>query len=237
MKKTQLQFNIEKMNNVKGEIDNFTIHANKQAFYNRMFKAQNYAKYEPTGKESKFELLVNFKVHIAITTHCLKNLEKKGNLNASELLRNINHTISMEDLQQEVLLKFVELEKDWNIDFFGNVTFLSDETMKQIFARISTHLYQFQVKHYKHLYIELDNSIVDCTKVSQLADYVSIDNILSDLYFKIFFDNQSEIDKKWLSLRLEGFSNLFISKELNVTYEKIRACEKRVRKNWEKYNN
>lgn len=220
------------------ENKNFTTnHASKQALYNRMFKAQNYIKYISSGNETKFELLMNFQVHIAITIHCLKNLEKKGNLSASELLQNINHTISIEDLQSEVLLKFVELEKEWDIDKLGNVTFLNDDTMKQIFACISSHLYQFQTKHYKHLYIEIDNNIVDCNKVSQLCDYVSINDIMENIHFQTFYNNQTTFDKQWLDLRLQGLSNSKIALAMNCTYEKIRACEKRVRKNWNEYCN
>lgn len=236
MKNTQLQKQINSFIGVKSDTNTMTstIHASKQALYNRMFHADNFAKYEPVGNESKYDLLYNYNVHVAITSHCLKRLASMGNLNAMELNNNINHTVSKEDLTQEVLLFFVEYADSWDIDFFGNVTFQDDETVKALFTCISGYLRKFQTKHYKHMYIEIDGEIVDCNKVSQLADYVSIDNILENIDLQNFINSLNGIDKEWLLLRLQGLSNLAISKELNVTYEKIRACEKRVRKNWNK---
>lgn len=234
MKTTQLQQQINSFIGVKNHIntETSTIHSSKQALYNRMFHADNFTKYQPTGNESKHELLYNFNVHVSITSHCLKRLSSKGNLNAMELNNNINHTVSKEDLTQEVLLFFVEYSNSWNIDNAGNVTFSDDETVKALFTCISGYLRRFQTKHYKHQYIEIDGDIVDCNKVSALADYVSIDDLLEDIDLQHFIDKLQGIDKQWLLLRLQGLSNLAISKELNVTYEKIRACEKRVRKNW-----
>ena len=246
MKNFEVMRRIERVNHVREYVKHSTIHSSKQALYERMFHANHYTKYEPTFDESQLELLYNYNVHIAITRHSLKRLASKGNLNAMELLNNINHTVSIEDLQQEVLLWFVsglyddkgnllnEEDRKWNISYTGNVTFSSDESMKELFSCISGYLRRFQTKHYKHQYIELDNEIVDCNKVAQLADHVSIDNLLENIELQQFMENLPEFDKKWLELRLEGLSNLAISKELNVSYEKIRACEKRMRKAWNK---
>lgn len=237
MKKTTIQNSIERMAHVKTfNANNSTLHASKQALYNRIFKANNFQKYVPSGNESKFDLLVNYNIHVAITRHLLKNLASRGNINALELLNNINHTVSVEDLEQEILLKFIELSNDWAIGFDGSVEFLNDETMKQVFACVSSYLYKFQTKHFKHMYIELDGQIIDVTKVSQLADYVSIDNIMLNENFLTFYKLQSDNDKQWIEYRIDGLSNSKIALAMNVTYEKIRATEKRVRRNWSKYN-
>ena len=230
---TSIQTTINKVCHVTEYNAHSTTHASKQALYNRMFKADNFAKYQPNGNETKFELLVNFNIHKAITSY---RLERIGNTNAYELLANINHTVSREDLEQEVLLKFVEMSESWEIDTTGKVTFLDDTSMIEVFKAVDNYLYRFQTKHFKHLYIEIDGDIVDCNKVSALADYVSIDNILEDITIQSFMNTLSSFDKEWLLLRLQGLSNLSISKELNCTYEKIRACEKRVRKVWAEYN-
>lgn len=229
---TTIQKRINEMASVKKTIDVLSLeHATKQREYNYIFKA---TKYEPNGNESKLELLHNYNVHISITRYSLKQLASKGNLNAMELLNNINHTVSIEDLQQEVLLWFVSNNEEWDIDFDGIVNFNNDESVKSLFTCISGYLRRFQTKHYKHQYIEIDGNIVDCNKVTELADYVSIDNLLENIELQNFLDTLKGIDKEWLELRLQGLSNLSISKELNVTYEKIRACEKRVRKMWNK---
>ena len=221
------------MTHVKSESSS-TMLASKQALYNRLFKANTFTKYMPTFEETSLELLHNYNVHVSITRNSLKQLACKGNMNALELLNNINHTVSIEDLQQEVLIWFVENEKEWNIDFEGQVTFENDESVKSLFTCISGYLRRFQTKHYKHQYIEIDGDIVDATKVTQLADYVSMDNLLENIALQTFIEKLTGIDKEWLLLRLQGLSNLAISKELNVTYEKIRACEKRMRKAWNK---
>ena len=228
-----IQSRINHMTHVKSESTS-TMLASKQALYNRMFKANNFTQYVPNGNESKFELLANYKIHIAITTHCLNKLASLGNLNAMELNNNINHTVSKEDLTQEMLLWFVENEKEWNIDFYGKVTFSDDETVKSLFTCVSGYLRKFQTKHYKHQYIEIDGNIVDVNKVTELADYVSMNNLLENIDLQNFINTISGIDKEWLLLRLQGLSNMAISKELGVTYEKIRACEKRMRKAWNK---
>lgn len=232
MTKTTIQKQIERTNHVREYASNTTIHSSKQALYERMFHANNFQKYNPTFEESQLELLHNYNVHVSITRHSLKRLASKGNLNAMELLSNINHTVSIEDLEQEVLLWFVENDKEWNIDFDGKVEFSSDDSVKSLFTCVSGYLRKFQTKHYKHQYIEIDNEIVDCNKVAQLADHVSIDNLLENIELQKFMENLPEFDKQWLELRLQGLSNLSISKELSVTYEKVRACEKRMRKAW-----
>lgn len=214
---------------------NGTVHASKQALYNRIFKAQNYTRYTPNYTESKFELLVAYNVHVAITRYRLKRI---GNTNALDLLNNINHTVSLEDLQQEILLKFVELADNWNIDFDGTVTFNDDDTtIIEVFKAVDNYLYRFQTKHYKHQYIEIDGDIVDANKVTELADYVSIDNIIANEHFFTFYNQQATLDKQWIDCRLQGLSNSKIAVAMGVTYEKIRAIEKRVRRNWTAYNN
>ena len=230
---TLIQSRINAMAHVKSESSS-TMLASKQALYNRMFKANNFIQYVPNGNESKFELLANYKIHIAITTHCLNRLASLGNLNAMELNNNINHTVSKEDLTQEMLLWFAENEKEWEIDFYGKVTFSDDETIKGLFTCVSGYLRKFQTKHYKHQYIEIDGNIVDVNKVTELADYVSIDNLLENIELQNFINSLSGIDKEWLLLRLQGLSNMAISKELNITYKKVRCIESRLRKAWNK---
>jgi len=233
---TTIQKRINTMNHVHNYNEHSTEHASKQALYDRMFHADNFAKYQPKGNETKFDLLVGYNVHIAITSHCLKRLASLGNMNAMELHNGINHTVSKEDLQQEVLLFFVENCDKWEIDETGKVTFDNDETLKALFTCISGYLRRFQTKHFKHLYIEIDNNIVDCNKVSQLADYVSIDELTQDVFLQGFLATLTELDRQWTEYRLQGLSNSKIATTLNVTYEKIRACEKRVRRLWAEYN-
>lgn len=186
----------------------------------------------------QLNLLVQNNVHIAITRHCLKSLMCKGNLNAMELLNNINHTISIEDLSQEVLLAFVENPNEWEFDeLTSKVVFLNDDFIKLVFGAVSKHLYQFQTKHYKHQYIEIDGDIVDATKVSALADYVCIDNILTNNNFKEFLPLLTDFEKQWLMLRLDGLSNASIERRLkDASRQNIRTCEKHVRNKWNEYN-
>ena len=187
-----------------------------------------------TTLNCNIETLAKNNVHIAITRHCLKSLMCKGNLVAMELLNNVNHTVSIEDLQQEVLLWFFENYDDWEISDNGKIEFLTDNA-KSLFTCVSGYLRKFQTKHYKHQYIELDGQIVDCSKVSALADYVSMDNLLEDINLQSFMNKLSAHDKKWLEYRLQGLSNSKIALAMNVTYEKIRATEKRVRKSWNEW--
>lgn len=239
MRKTNLQNIIEHATHVVSMNDsNSTIMCSKQAVYNRLFHANNFSvpELDCNIQYNKYELLTMYHVHVAITRHLLKNLMSSGNLAAMELLNGINHTVCIEDLEQEILLKFMELDEHWTIDNTGKVEFDSDNTMKEIFGTVSRYLYQFQTKHYKHLYIEIDGDIVDATKVTALADYVCIDNILADEHIHGFLEKQTEHDKQWFLYRMDGLSNKAIADIMKVTYEKIRATEKRVRKNWEKWD-
>ena len=212
---------------------NSTQHASKQALYNRMFNAQNYTRYTPNGTETAFELLKAYNVHVAITRYRLKRI---GNANALELLNNVNHTVNLEDLQSEVLLKFVEMSGQWTIDQSGSVTFEDDTAMIEIFRAVDNYLYRFQTKHYKHQYIELDGEIVDVNKVTALADHVSIDAILEDVVLQDFMNKLPDLDREWLWGRLYGGSNRQIAMNMGVTYEKVRAIEKRVRRFWAENN-
>lgn len=234
MKNTTIQNRINHVAHVKTATDPFsTYHVSMQATYNRLFKAQNYTRYTPDYTESKFDLLVRYNVHVAIARYRLKRI---GNMNSLDLLNNINHTVNLEDLQQEVLLKFVEYSDFWNIGFDGTVTFEESEngeqTIIEIFKAIDNYLYRFQTKHFKHQYIEIDGDIVDVNKVSALADYVSMDALLEDITLQSFLDALPDFDREWLEYRLTGLSNKKIAECMGVTYEKIRATEKRVRKHW-----
>lgn len=233
MTNTTLQKLINTTNNVHDYNAHSTTHASKQALYNRMFHADNFTKYQPTGNETKFDLLVNFNIHKAITSYRLKRI---GNINAYELLSNINHTVSREDLEQEVLLKFVELSESWDIDATGKVTFEDDTAMVEVFKAIDNYLYRFQTKHFKHLYIEIDNNIVDVSKVSALADYVSIDDLTNDLHLQGFLATLTEFDRNWTKYRLQGYSNKAIADMTQSTIKKIRCTETRVRRLWTEYD-
>ena len=228
MIKTNLQKQIEHNAHMKTVFSNSTILASKQALYNRIFKADNFTKYKPNMKESKFELLVAYNVHIAITRHLLKNLSSRGNMSALELLNNINHTVSIEDLEQEVLLKFVELSDNWSISFNGDVSFNNDDTMKEVFGCISSYLYKFQTKHFKHQYISIDTGlnddngnaifeIIDATKVSQLSKHISIADVVENTHFYTFYNAQTDNDKKWIMYRVQGLSNSKIAATMGVT--------------------
>ena len=235
-KVTRIQDRINHKAGVKTATNVFdTMHIVNQVKYDKLFNAdKNYTMYVPTGNESKFELLVKFNVHIAIARYRLK---KYGNLNSLDLLNGQNRTVCLEDLQQEVLLKFVEHSDSWDIGFDGKVQFLNDSGMIEIFKCIDNYMYQNQTKHYKHLYVEIDGEIVDCNKVTELADYVSIEELQTNINFIMFYNRQTDTDKRWLELRLDGNSNTDISKIMNVTYKKVRCIESRIRKAWNVWNN
>ena len=180
--------------------------------------------------EYKLTSIYETNTHKAITRKALRTLVGKGNLFALDLLNGENHTISIEDLEQQTLLYLCENVNHWNVFKDNRIDFTDVEYGKGLWQVVSTYLYQFQVKHYKHTYIEIDGDIVDCSKVSALADYVSMEELDNDIALQDFMSKLMTFDRQWLEYRLDGMSNSAIAREMGVTYEKIRACEKRVRK-------
>lgn len=167
----------------------------------------------------------------AITIHCLKKLESKGNENARCLLNFENRTISIEDLTQEVLLYMYENSNLWSI---ADNEFICDnqEFFLSMFGVVSKYLYQNLQKHYKRAYILLDDKEVNPDSVKQLSLFVDYDYIENQDYLLSFLEVQQDIDRQWFYLRWQGVSNANISKRLDITTKKVRCIENRMRKAW-----
>ena len=73
--------------------------------------------------------VIDNNIHVAIVRHCLKMLFSKGNMTAYELLAGHNGIISIEDLQQEVLLTIIECYHS-DLQTISEYTLVSD-TIKE----------------------------------------------------------------------------------------------------------
>ena len=181
--------------------------------------------------------VIDNNIHAAIVRHCLKMLFSKGNMTAYELLAGHNGIISIEDLQQEVLLTIIECYHS-DLQTISEYTLVSDtikEHTKEIYGTITKYMYSHSIRHYKHTYIEIDGDIVDVNKISQLATYCDIDGILDDEYIKAFMDTLTDTQRQVLMYRLQGYTIKEIADTLNRSQQAITEVERRYRKLWQSY--
>ena len=168
----------------------------------------------------------------AIVIHCLKRLASKGNQTAFELIAGHEGIFSMEDLQQDVLCYLSENKSLWFIDDDNRLVFLDDDIMHGLFGVVSHSMYQFQTKHYAHMYIEIDGDPIRYNDVAGLATYCNIDAISEREDIKAFMLKLSDAEKTFLSHRLHGVSVRSVGDYMNISYKASRTIEKHIRKKW-----
>lgn len=177
--------------------------------------------------------VVTLGIDKAIVMHCLKRLASKGNQTAFELIAGHEGIFSIEDLQQDVLCYLSENKSLWFIDDDNKLVFLDDETMRGLFGVVSKSMYQFQTKHYAHMYIEIDGDAVRYNDVANLATYCNIDAIYEREDIKVFMTKLSDTEKTFLHHRLNGVSAFKSAELMGLTRQNIRTIEKHIRKKWE----
>lgn len=168
----------------------------------------------------------------AIVIHCLKRLASKGNETAFELIAGHNGIFSIEDLQQDVLCYLSANKALWFIDD-NRLVFLDDDIIHGVFGVVSRSMYQFQTKHYAHMYIEIDGDAVRYNDVASLATYCNVDEISEREDIKAFMLKLTESEKTFMLHRLNGVSVLKCAELMNLSHKACRTIEKHIRKKWE----
>lgn len=177
--------------------------------------------------------VVTLGIDKAIVIHCLKRLASKGNQTAWELMNGHEGIFSVEDLQQDVLCYLSGNKELWFIDDDNRLVFLDDDTMRGLFGVVSKSMYQFQTKHYAHMYIEIDGDAVRYNDIASLATYCNVDEILEREDIKAFMLKLSDTEKTFLTHRLHGVSVRSVGNLMNISYKACRTIEKHVRKKWD----
>lgn len=191
-----------------------------------------YPKQDVSEHADNLAKVVALGIDKAIVMHCLKRLASKGNQTAFELIAGHNGIFSIEDLQQDVLCYLSENKALWFIDD-NRLVFLDDDIIHGVFGVVSKSMYQFQTKHYAHMYIEIDGDPVRYNDIAGLATYCNINAIYEREDMKAFMLKLSDTEKTFLSHRLHGVSAFKSAELMGLTRQNIRTIEKHIRKKWE----
>ena len=217
----------------KGFLD-ITIPLNKwKASHHDKHITLTYPTHDVSKYASNLAKVVTLGIDKAIVVHCLKRLASKGNQTAFELIAGHEGIFSIEDLQQDVLCYLSANKSLWFIDNDNRLIFLDDEVLKSLFGVVSHSMYQFQTKHYAHMYIEIDGDDVRYNDVAGLATYCNINAIYEREDMKVFITKLSDTEKTFLHHRLNGISAFKTAELMGLTRQNIRTIEKHIRKKWE----
>jgi len=138
-----------------------------------------------------------------------------------------------EDLYQLGCIGLLKGARNWDPEKANRMTF-------QTFAwfYIKNYIYSYLIKHYNKDMIQRLNSISIDKREENESDIMSVANFLvgdADVKFYDFSDFSDKLTKKELTILsylVEGYSLEEISKEFNVTRERIRQIKNKIGLKW-----
>lgn len=185
---------------------------------------------------NNIEKVVFLGIDESIARHCLKKLWSMGNHTAYELMTSGTAILDINDIKQEILLVLATNPDSWTVDANDRLLFFDDEIIKNVFGATSKIMYSFVQRHYKKAYVSIDGEDVRADDVCKLATYSNIDDLLCIKGVLTFLKYLPPIQAEYIKLRLNGHTMKECEGIMNLSRQKVRTINEKVKKAWKDYN-